>query len=282
MNSSQPSQPSQPSFATKAVRLVRHPSRLWCAIKWRTWDRAEQYLDAQRVARSIRVLTAKTEAEYDALRPQVLSYITSASTASLMAYADELRNDTAFLNTFDKKLTEVYAIDPQVTTSMIDITTLYCLLRVLKPQILVETGVYFGGTSAFLLRALERNERGHLYSIDYLIPGVQPFGHPLGQGCLVPKTLQHRWTLINGDSRVELPKLLAQQGAINFFLHDSLHTHAHMTWEYETAWAALTPGSVLTSHDIALTNAFQKFAQRHKHEANASGIVCNVGLARKN
>ena len=154
-------------------------------------------------------------------------------------------------------------------------------LSAADPALTTSTLNAAGGTSAFLLRALERNESGRLFSIDYLIPGVQPFGHPLGQGCLVPKRLQANWTLINGDSREELPKLLAKLGSINFFLHDSLHTYKHMSWEYKTAWQAMASGGILTSHDIALTNAFQDFMSGQKHEATGSALICNVGVMCK-
>jgi Methyltransferase domain len=269
------------SLGHKINRLIRHPADLKRVVKWHTWDRVSSYLERRRVDRSIRMLQSKTVAEYDEIRLNALSDLAKVAKSEIAGYVQELRQDRAFLDAFEQKRKEIEMIDAESTTSMIDIETLYCALRALKPQTVVETGVYFGGTSAFLLRALERNGAGHLSSIDYLLPNVQPFGHPQGQGCLVPESLRQYWTLINGDSRVELPRLLAQLGSIEFFLHDSLHTYKHMTWEYHTAWAALGRGGVLSTHDISLTDAFQDFSRKRQAEASATDIVCDVGLVRK-
>jgi hypothetical protein len=43
---------------------------------------------------------------------------------------------------------------------------LYSIVRAYKPEIVVETGVAHGVTSAFLLCAMHENRKGHLYSID--------------------------------------------------------------------------------------------------------------------
>jgi len=43
---------------------------------------------------------------------------------------------------------------------------LYVFCRHFQPEIVIETGVYYGASSAFILKALEANGKGHLYSID--------------------------------------------------------------------------------------------------------------------
>ena len=44
--------------------------------------------------------------------------------------------------------------------------TVWCLVRHLRPGKVVETGVAHVVTSRFILEALDRNQRGHLWSID--------------------------------------------------------------------------------------------------------------------
>ncbi|MBS7618990.1 hypothetical protein KEJ25_10480, partial [Candidatus Bathyarchaeota archaeon] len=44
------------------------------------------------------------------------------------------------------------------------------------------------------------------------------------------------WNFINAGSREALPDLLRKLNQIDVFLHDSLHTYEHMSFEYETAW----------------------------------------------
>jgi len=45
---------------------------------------------------------------------------------------------------------------------------LYSIVRHLRPDVVVETGVGGGLSSAFLLKGLQDNQRGRLYSIDLL------------------------------------------------------------------------------------------------------------------
>jgi predicted O-methyltransferase YrrM len=45
-------------------------------------------------------------------------------------------------------------------------TALYVLVRIFKPEVVVETGVANGVSSSFILKALDQNSRGKLYSID--------------------------------------------------------------------------------------------------------------------
>ena len=45
-------------------------------------------------------------------------------------------------------------------SSLFDCETMYLLVRVLKPEIVVETGVAQGAVSAHILEAFERNKKG--------------------------------------------------------------------------------------------------------------------------
>ncbi len=122
---------------------------------------------------------------------------------------------------------------------------LYLLVRAAKPRVAVETGVLYGSSSAAILAALARNGMGELYSIDLGNAAQEP-----PNDFFVPRHLQDRWHLTIGDSRRELPRLLARLGTIDMFHHDSLHTFEHMMWEYETAFRHLSPGGVLSSDDV--------------------------------
>src|SRR5437588_1399250 len=59
----------------------------------------------------------------------------------------------------------------------------YALCRLRKPEVVVETGVGYGVTSAFLLQALAVNNQGQLWSID-----LPPLAHGADEqvGCLIP------------------------------------------------------------------------------------------------
>jgi predicted O-methyltransferase YrrM len=168
------------------------------------------------------------------------------------------------------------------STPTFDCETIYALVRAMRPSVVVETGVCYGASSAYILEALRDNGHGVLYSIDL---GNTPDEPP--NDFFVRPILKDRWRLIIGDSREELPRLLARLGQIDLFHHDSLHTYEHMTWEYETAFPYLTPNGVLSSHDVRITvslsnpfarNPFAAFCERHNLRSVESR---NVGIATR-
>ena len=142
---------------------------------------------------------------------------------------------------------------------------LYIITRIMKPNVVVETGVASGVSSAYILQALEDNNEGELYSIDisaYIPRGVKP------TGWIVPSSLRHRWHLIIGSSSEKLPHLLEILREIDVFLHDSLHTYKNMLWEYKTAWPFIRKDGILLSHDIQENDAFSEFCEH----VNCKGI----------
>jgi hypothetical protein len=74
----------------------------------------------------------------------------------------------------------------------------WCLVRHLRPARIVETGVARGLTTRALLEALERNENGHLGSID--LPPLLEQGLARETAVAVPSRLYHRWTMVRGSS----------------------------------------------------------------------------------
>ena len=144
----------------------------------------------------------------------------------------------------------------------------YVLARAMRPDRIVETGVCYGVTSAYILQALFQNRSGHLHSID-----LPPLGKEADSfvGCLVPEIGKHRWTLHRGSSRRLLPALLRELRNIEMFVHDSLHTLANMRHEFVTAWPFLRPGSVLVSDDVEGNSAFAELVE-------SPGVWCSVVL----
>ncbi len=159
--------------------------------------------------------------------------------------------------------------NPMGTTDRI---TLYAVIRICKPHVAVETGSAAGASATYMLSAMEKNGRGILYSID----SAADRSH---LGCLVPVALRARLKLRHGNSLMLIPEIAGEAGAIDFFLHDSLHTYAHMTSEYELFYRHMaTSGGVICSHDILMSNAWDHFMQRHR--LRSCGAVKNLGICR--
>jgi len=135
--------------------------------------------------------------------------------------------------------------------------TLWCVVRHLQPQHVIETGVAHGVSSRCVLEALERNGAGHLWSID-LPPLTIPERHR-EIGAAIPEERRGRWTYVQGSSRKRLPRLLRELGEIQLFWHDSWHSTRNTRWELECAWSALAPGGVAGADDIDHNWGFELF-----------------------
>lgn len=129
----------------------------------------------------------------------------------------------------------------------------YLACRLLAPDVVVETGVAYGVSSAFILKALDENGRGVLHSID--LPPLKR-EYERFWGIAVPETLKGRWVLHRGSSARTLPGLLRGLKTVDLFLHDSLHTRRNMRRELEAVWPRLRKGGVILADDVERNRAF--------------------------
>lgn len=162
-----------------------------------------------------------------------------------------------------------------------DVVMLYAAVRILQPEVVVETGVASGRSSSAILQGLSENEKGVLYSIDlpqeyktsqpdtyithegnFEFKGFIPNGEQ--PGWLIPDTLRPRWELILGDSNVELPKLLARLSKVDMFYHDGDHTFETMSFEFKNTWQKISEGGILFSDDIDWNTAWKEFTVRER------------------
>ena len=135
----------------------------------------------------------------------------------------------------------------------------YLACRLTQPHTVVETGVAYGVSAAYILTALRENGMGTLHSVD-----LPPLRKRSGQfwGIAVPKDLQGRWRLHRGTSASLLPHLLPQTPPVDLFVHDSLHTHRNMRREFDTVWPHLREGALLLADDVERNNAFGELQQK--------------------
>jgi hypothetical protein len=169
---------------------------------------------------------------------------------------------------------------------------LYYIIRYVKPEIVVETGVASGLSSAIILCAMHENQSGHLYSIDLppnACDNISPTNTHISladgarygsfkTGKYIPDYLYYRWTLKYGDSKEILGGLLEEIGNIDIFFHDSLHTEDHMRFEYETSWSKIKHNGLLISHDVIWNDAFDLFSKKQKCIPN---LYYSLGIIKK-
>jgi hypothetical protein len=152
----------------------------------------------------------------------------------------------------------------------------YALTRHLRPATVLETGVAYGMTSAYIAKALDLNGTGELQSVDRppVRPGVESY-----IGTLVPPELRSRWTLHQGTSRRLLPRLLWELDGISLFVHDSLHTYRNIGWELRTVTPRLTRPAVVLVDDTSGNRAFEEWVERSRPAYSAVVADAPVGVA---
>lgn len=154
---------------------------------------------------------------------------------------------------------------------------IYVLIRIRRPDRILETGVYYGGNTVFALKALERNGHGFLVSIDFpdakirktaaasqrhpLVGDSEFYQEHLDPGFIIPRSLKKRWQLIEGDSLEEIPRLADR---FDLYIHDSDHSMTFLSRELGLAEEKLTPDSVMVVDDIDWSNAFYQFCVNRK------------------
>ncbi len=131
---------------------------------------------------------------------------------------------------------------------------LHDMIRALRPTIMVETGVSTGGSTAFILKAMDANGFGTLHSVD---PNADyPIKHP-------------RWRLHRKLSTAALGEIYKETGPWDIFLHDSNHGVGCMTFEFEVAYDFVRPSGVVMADDYTWDNhnAWANFLLRKGYPA---------------
>lgn len=155
---------------------------------------------------------------------------------------------------------------------------LYALVRKREPDVVLETGVHYGYSTAYILAALARNGRGTLHSVDPAFDHSLP-GETTSPGWLVPAALGEWWELHVGKSQRVLPTLLPDLGAVDLFLHDSDHSVPCMLFEFELVYEWLSEDGVLVSDDVHWNDAFSTFADAR--DGDVGRLSINTGYVRK-
>jgi hypothetical protein len=116
--------------------------------------------------------------------------------------------------------------------------TWYVIVRALKPELVVETGIYLGLGSLAVLRALERNRRegsaGELMSFDTVS----------GAGGIVREQARRGWHRFVGSTKdLLLPALEGRR--VDILFQDTPHTEENQRFEFSAALSHAGPNLLL-------------------------------------
>lgn len=154
---------------------------------------------------------------------------------------------------------------------------LYTLVKIMRPHLVIETGVGEGWSSLSILSALNENNEGRLISIDR--PDMRLENDDL-VGFVVPVRLRQRWKLILGTDRDRLPKALANN-LFDLAHYDSDKSYLGRSWALPIIWAHIRRGGVLICDDIGDNLGFRDFCISVRVEPLVSRIGTKfVGVIR--
>lgn len=156
---------------------------------------------------------------------------------------------------------------------------LYFLTRLTAPAVVVETGVAAGWSSAAILAALERNGSGDLWSSElvYDRPWLHDDYTPY-VGMVVDERLKDRWTLLLDGDRENLPRILADCGAVDLFHFDSDKSVAGREYAFGVVEPRLSGDAVVVVDDIVDNLHFRDLARRYGRPFAVAGSRATVGI----
>ena len=127
-----------------------------------------------------------------------------------------------------------------------DLVRIQEVIAAIQPDVIVETGIYYGGSLLFHATLCEGLGKGRVVGIDVHI-------HEDTREALATSRLSHRITTFTGDSAdpaiVEAVRSAIRPGETVLVILDSDHSREHVARELR-AWSPLvTPGSCIVATD---------------------------------
>ncbi len=154
-------------------------------------------------------------------------------------------------------------------------TLLYCLVRLRKPLVALETGVAAGWSTHAILSALAKNGEGHLYSSDFpyfRLPNPKRY-----IGVLVPQMLHDRWTLCTLGDEACLPRFLEAMDRVDFLHYDSDKSYTGREFVMRSVREKTHINTTVVMDDIGDNSFFHDFVADKNWKVFPSGHG-HVGL----
>jgi len=177
------------------------------------------------------------------------------SESAITALVQELENDTELRSSLEQRLQR--RKDRNKRARYGRRIGWYCITRMMKPSLIVETGTADGLGTAILARALHRNKQegtaGLLLSFDIIDDA----------GWLADAAHGSDFRILIEDTKSSLDGHLSGK-KVDFFIHDSDHSYAHETLELENVSKYLREGAVIISDNAHASTAMKDFCERRE------------------
>ena len=188
----------------------------------------------------------------------ILMKIVDIDKDSLLSAMSHLEDEFLMLNQEIRQKYEMLNLDypREFAVEQNSAFSIYSLIRLLKPDKVVETGVANGHSTFFILNAILKNGKGKLYSIDI----------DYNVGILVDEQLKTNWKLYvlpRANSR-ELNKYLSTIAPVDIFIHDSNHMYYWQMLEYRAFLKNINNHGLILSDDADASFAFIDFCNENK------------------
>ena len=161
---------------------------------------------------------------------------------------------------------------------------IYFLTRVIKPNVVLETGVAAGFSSYSILSALNRNAKGKLFSSDF--PYFRIKDPEKYIGIVVDNKLKNNWELyIEGDSN-NLKKILSCVDEVDLFIYDSDKSYVGKKETFSKVTPFLSDEAVILIDDIEDDSFFYDFVKENEiynwkifeFEGKFCGLIGNLRI----
>jgi len=183
----------------------------------------------------------------------LISLITGASPATVMTHLREIEDDEELLSHLDRGLSS-RDDTRDVRVAFGRRIGWYAFVRILKPRVVVETGVHHGVGACVITRALMLNAKEGSHG-RYFGTDIDP-----SAGILFTNPYAAYGEILYGDS---ITSLQTNDIQIDMFINDSDHSAVYEADEYSVVSDMLTDRSLILGDNSHVTDALRMFAEAH-------------------
>jgi len=238
-------------LSTPVGRIVLMPYRLWIALSYSApvLRNTLSWLFASRELSNFTYHLSPNNVRYLA---HMISTVTKCPVPRVQTYFEELQSNEELINRVRSRLL-ANGLRHSCDSSVMFGRRLgwYAFVRILKPRIVVETGVDKGLGAVVLCAALLRNQAEG-------VPG-QYFGTDINPraGILFGEPYDRVGQILYGDSLLSLETI----PSVDLFINDSDHSADYERREYEAILSKLSPEAVILGDNSHATDVLARFSE---------------------